>query len=181
MLSYNDLVMIVEDGVIDAPIENINGASIDVRLDSIILIERPSRYEEIRMVNLSNKESLTMDSYDISKEGFYLLHPGQFILASTIEVFNLPDNIQCSFHLKSSIARAGLNHLFAGYCDPGWNNSKLTLELKNDTQYHTHVLTPGMKIGQMEFNMVKRVPKDKSYSTVGRYNNTISATGSRGV
>jgi len=46
------------------------------------------------MVNLSKKESLTMDSYNMSKEGFYLLHPGQFILASTIEVFNLPDNIQ---------------------------------------------------------------------------------------
>ena len=94
MLSYNDLVMMVEDGVIDAPVENINWASIDVRLDNIILIERPSRYEEIRMVNLSKKESLTMDSYNMSKEGFYLLHPGQFILASTIEVFNLPDNIQ---------------------------------------------------------------------------------------
>jgi len=83
--------------------------------------------------------------------------------------------------LKSSLARSGLQHLMAGWCDPGWNNSKLTLELTNVTQHHTLLIKPGMKIGQMVFWSCTPVPLDKSYSVTGQYNNQETVTGNKGV
>ena len=87
-------------------------------------------------------------------------------------MFNLPDDISAQFVLKSSRAREGLNHLLAGWCDPGWNNSKLTLELKNERRYHGLHLYPNLKIGQMVFHRMSNVPA-LSYAVTGNYNNHL--------
>jgi dCTP deaminase len=102
--------------------------------------------------------------------------PGEFILAHTMETFNLPDNICAEFKLKSSGARTGLENALATWCDCGWNGSTLTLELKNLLRYNSLRLTPGMYIGQMIFYKVTEVPKDRSYATIGRYNNDKSVS-----
>jgi len=102
----------------------------------------------------------------------YELTPDSFILAATQETFNLPDDICAEYRLSSSLARAGLNAALAMWCDPGWHGSQLTLELKNWTQAHDLLLRSGMKIGQMIFHRVKPVPEERSYRTVGSYNNT---------
>jgi len=94
-------------------------------------------------------------------------------LAETLELFNLPDDISCQFVLKSSRARSGLNHLLAGWCDPGWHGSKLTLELKNERLHHALPLWPGLKIGQMVFHQMSSVPL-KSYAVTGNYNNHLT-------
>lgn len=179
LLSYNELVELVEYGVIDADYELINGASIDLRLHNEILIEQWVP-EYNRIVNLSKKESPKFESITMDSGGF-IFKPGMFILASTVETFNLPNDIACEFKLKSSIARAGINHLLAGFADPGWHNSRLTLELKNCLQFHSVLLKPNMKIGQMLFHRVKPVPEDKSYRVNGRYNGTLQTTMSKGV
>jgi dCTP deaminase len=159
--------------------DNINGASIDVRLHDEVMVEKyVQQFNGI--VDLSNKEAPAMESSIINKGGF-VLKPQQFILASTVEVFNLPDDIACEFKLKSSAARAGLNHCLSGWADPSWSGSRLTLELKNELQYHSLLLKPGMKIGQMVFFRCHPVPMDHSYATVGRYNNTMNTTSSKGV
>jgi len=111
----------------------------------------------------------------------FYIRPGEFCLAESREVFNLPNNIAAEYKLKSSMARNGLNHLLAGWCDPGWYGSTLTLELHNVTQYHTIKLQPGMKIGQMVFYEVEPVPEEKSYKTKGQYNNQKGAQESKGV
>lgn len=176
LLSYIELVKLVENGVINAKPELINGASIDVTLYPTIMVELPSQSR--LKIELASKESLRFIEVEMKHQ--YELHPGQFILAATEEVFNLPNDIVCEFKLKSSIARAGLNHLFAGFCDPNWSNSRLTLELKNDTQFHDLILRPGMKIGQMVFYRVTPVPHEQSYAVKGHYNNTLKATASVG-
>jgi dCTP deaminase len=75
------------------------------------------------------------------------------------------------------MARIGLEHLNAGWCDAGWNNSVLTLELKNMTQYHTIMLQKGDKIGQMVFFEHEPVPHERSYAVRGRYNNDSTVSG----
>jgi len=123
LLSYNELVELVESGVITADLENVNGASIDVRLHTEIMVEQyVQQYHSI--VELSKKESPSLLSVDISDKGF-VLKPGQFILAATVEFFNLPSDIACEFKLKSSLARAGLNHHLAGWCLTG--DTKISL------------------------------------------------------
>jgi dCTP deaminase len=180
LLSHNELVNLVYDGVITAPHENINGASIDLTLDSIIMKESPS----IPMyIDLNKKETLKMEMVDLHKHKYsrYTLLPGDFILASTNEIFNLPNNIAAEYKLKSSLARSGLQHMLAGWCDPGWTSSKLTLELYNATMYHNIMITAGMKIGQIVFWKCDPVPESASYKTKGQYNNQDKVTGSKGI
>jgi dCTP deaminase len=108
-----------------------------------------------------------------------LLVPQQFILAHTIELFNIPDTLCAFFALKSSRGREGISHVLAGFCDAGWNNSRLTLELHSVRQYHSIPIWHGMSIGQMIFGDMSQVP-EKSYSLVGRYNNCPTVEPSKG-
>lgn len=178
LLSYNQLVELVESGVIDAPMENVNPASIDITLDDVILLEDEPRFAAV--VDLMNKESICTRSHILDERG-YILAPGEFVLASSREIFNVPDDLCCEYKLKSTLARNGLDHALAGWVDCGFHGSKLTLELKNVTRKHDLILKPGMKIGQMVWFRVEPVPADKSYRVVGRYNGQQQVQGSKGL
>ena len=68
------------------------------------------------------------------------------------------------------MARIGLEHLNAGWCDAGWTGSVLTLEFRNLTTFHEIELIYGDKIGQMVFFKHDPVEMDNSYAVKGRYN-----------
>jgi dCTP deaminase len=177
LLSYEELVNLVKQGVINAPLENVNGSSIDLTLHNIIEVESCCGQEAI---DLKNKESINTETLIITNCG-YELRPKEFILASSNEIFNLPDNISAEYKLKSSMARNGLEHLNAGWADATWTNSRLTLELVNMTQYHPLLLKPGMKIGQVVFFRHRKVPAHAAYATRGQYNNQEEVTASKGI
>lgn len=146
----------------------VNPASLDLRLGDRLQVEqRWSR--QMRTIDISNHTARRP----------YWLKPGHFVLGETREVFNLPDNIATQFVLKSSRAREGLEHLLAGYCDPGWNGSVLTLELHNSRRLHAVPLWPGLAIGQMVFHRMSSRPLE-SYAKTGRYNGDREVTGSKG-
>ena len=92
----------------------------------------------------------------------------------------LPDDVAGQFALKSSVARSGIEHLMAGYIDPGFNNSVLTLELKNARRSHPVFLWPGMRIGQIIWQRMAATPTT-SYRESGRYNGDKSVTASKGL
>lgn len=146
----------------------LNPASIDVQLGDRLMIEVEHR-PELEIYGISHH----------TKDNPYWLAPGEFALAETREIFNLPEHIAGQFVLKSSRAREGLEHLMAGYCDPGWHGSRLTLELHNSRRYHNLPLWPGMKIGQMVFHVISGRP-ERSYAVTGRYNGDQAVTASRG-
>ena len=141
--------------------ELLNPASLDVLLGDHLMVESIYSPELVR-VDISHR----------TEDDPFLLQSGEFCLAETLELFNLPDDISCQFVLKSSRARSGLNHLLAGWCDPGWHGSRLTLELKNERVHHALPLFPGLKIGQMVFHVMSNVPL-KSYAETGHYNNHL--------
>lgn len=178
LLSYHELHQLIADGVIDADPENVNGTSIDVRLDRTILVELEKK--ELGIVDPSLKQSHETIAIVMPDDG-YLMLPGQCVLASTVETFNLPDDLSCEFKLRSSMARVFLENMLATWGDPWWSNSKMTLELKNELQYHAILIKPNMKIGQIIFYRSKPVPEDRSYKLRGRYNNTTIVTASKGV
>lgn len=111
----------------------------------------------------------------------YILRPGDFALAHTREIFHLPDNLAIEYKLKSSLARAGLGHLLAGWGDPGWHGAALTLELVNHLQVHDLILRPGMPIGQVVFWRGRSVPAHASYAARGQYNGDTTVTPSKGL
>jgi dCTP deaminase len=165
-----EIIRLCADGMVtpfDAML--VNPASLDVRLGYSLLIESAESPELI---------PYPLDRH--SREDPYQLIPGQFVLAPTIETFNLPNDLSAQFVLKSSLARKGLQHMLAGYCDPGWHGSVLTMELKNVRQLWPVPLWPGMKIGQMVFTKMLSEPK-LSYKETGRYNNDKTVQQSRGV
>jgi dCTP deaminase len=148
--------------------ELVNPASIDVRLGTNLLVEKIGHHR--------------MEPYSL--EGFtqempFYLAQGRFVLAETMETFNVPDDYAGQFALKSSRAREGFEHLMAGYIDPGFHGSKLTLELCNARRYHPLVMWPGMRIGQIVWHRMSRVPAH-SYRHVGRYNNDPKVQRSKG-
>ena len=162
-------------------VSQVNGASIDVRLGRIFLQEK---YHDVRYrpcVDLKKKESLNMHKRIFGWGDKFYLEPGEFILAETVEIFNLPLYISAEFRLKSSGARAGLDQALAVWCDPGWHGSVLTIELRNNCRFHTLVLEPGMKIGQVVFFKGEPVPHKDSYAVRGQYNNDTEVTGNKGV
>jgi len=164
ILSDQDIRELCLQGLVDPFDEElINPASLDVRLGTRLLIEAAQSPELV----------------PYTMEEPYLLVPGQFVLAETLEIFNLPDSICANFALKSSRAREGLSHALAGFADPGWHGSRLTLELHNIRQLHPVTIWPGMKIGQAIFHKLTQPPL-KSYAVTGRYNNDLKVMGSKG-
>lgn len=114
-----------------------------------------------------------------SEENPYWVVPGQFFLADSVAIFNIPQNLSAEVMLKSTPARGGLDHLKAGFCDPGWHGSKLTMEFKNVRQLHSIPIWPGKKLVQMVFTKMDAIPR-RDYSVTGRYNNDTTVQGSKG-
>lgn len=174
LLSYTEICELIEQGVISgAKYENVNSSSLDITLGESIMVEERPR--DGTLISLKDKDNLTMDRERLP----YILIPREFVLASSKEVFHLPNNISAEYKLKSSMARIGLEHLNAGWCDAGWHGSVLTLELKNMTRFHHLLLSEGDKIGQIVFFRHTEVPANKSYAARGRYNNDLEAQGAK--
>lgn len=147
--------------------ELVNPASIDIRVGNLILLpdDQPGTW-------------ITSFIGDSSKNDPYMVKPFQFLLAESLETFYFPDDICGQFILKSSRGREGWQHCLAGFCDPGWHNSKLTMELYNVSRWDLPIY-PGLKIGQIEFRRMDERPS-KSYAETGRYNNDQEVKSSRG-
>lgn len=166
---------LIEAGVIEnARLEALNATSIDIHLGDFILVETIPDHTRLTghapVVSLKDKEPLHMTKINLKEQGSFILRPGQFILAQTQEIFHLPNNISAEYKLKSSMARIGLEHLNAGWCDAGWNGSVLTMEFRNLTTFHEIELCYGDRIGQMVLFQHEPVDHDMSYAAKGRYN-----------
>ena len=177
LLSYNDLCVLVDIGVIDVPLSQINGTSIDVTLDKFICVEDLSGGMD--KVDLAKGENIKLTKqFELDGRGYMM--PDTVLLASTFETLNMPNWLSAEYSLKSSLGRNFLGHELAGWCDPCFNG-KVTLELKNNTQFHKLILTKGMKIGQVKFFKHAPVPHDKSYAVRGQYNGQDKVQPSRGI
>lgn len=178
LLSHNNLFQIVADGILEGALEeNINAASIDVRLGNTILYEGT---DPLPPVDLAKKQSIHWLEKTLADDECFELKPGAFVLGQTVEVFNLPDYIAGEFRLRSSMARNGLDQALAVWLDPGFKGSVLTIELRNNSQNQSVLLTPGMRVGQMIFYLCYPAPHSRSYSSIGRYNDSKTTTASRG-
>lgn len=179
LLSYSQLELLAAAGVItNVQPEQINGTSIDITIGEYVMVEMCAPIGRLHTVELQKKQSLQQMRQKIHPQGYYL-RPGEFVLVQSQQQFNLPLDISAEYKLKSSMARIGLEHLNAGWCDPGWHGSVLTLELKNMTQTHTIVLNIGDRIGQVVFFRHAPVPVAHCYAKRGRYNHDKQVEGAK--
>jgi dCTP deaminase len=93
----------------------------------------------------------------------FVLRPGDFVLAQTLERITLPSWMAAKLEGKSSLGRLGLElHATAGFIDPGFHGT-ITLELSLVSP-RPLILYPGMKIGQLAFYSLSS-PAMKPYGT----------------
>ncbi len=122
-------------------------SSLDVRTDRLFRVFRNSRYPYID-VKLEQEELTEL--VEVDGDAPFILHPGEFVLGSTLERVRLPDDLVARLEGKSSLGRLGLLiHSTAGFIDPGFDGH-VTLELSNVANLPITIY-PGMKIGQLSF------------------------------
>jgi dCTP deaminase len=148
LLSDRDLAKELEGGQLRLePFDQalVQPSSIDVRLDRWFRVFNNHLYTHIDPA--IQQDELTSMVETVDGESF-VLHPGEFVLASTLEVITLGDQLAGRLEGKSSLGRLGLlTHSTAGFIDPGFSGH-VTLELSNVANLPIR-LWPGMKIGQL--------------------------------
>jgi dCTP deaminase len=150
LLSDRDIRAEVDGGrVVLEPYDEamVQPSSVDVRLDRYFRVFENHRYPHIdpSVEQPDLTRMVTTPDHDP-----FVLHPGEFVLASTYEVVTLPDDVAARLEGKSSLGRLGLlTHSTAGFIDPGFSGH-VTLELSNVATLPI-MLWPGMKIGQLCF------------------------------
>jgi dCTP deaminase len=152
-------------------------SSIDVRLDRYFRVFENHRYPHI---DPAQEQPHLTRLFEPPGDEPFILHPGEFVLASTFEAVTLPDDIAARLEGKSSLGRLGLlTHSTAGFIDPGFTGH-VTLELSNVATLPIK-LWPGMKIGQLCFFRLSS-PSENPYGSAvhgSRYQGQRGPTASR--
>lgn len=162
------LKMLEEKTLVVTPVEKeqIQPASVDVRLGNTFSIVEDSSTGIINLEEKINYKTIQTDTY--------ILLPGQFVLATTMEYFELPDNLTAFVEGRSSLGRMGLFIQNAGWVDPGFKG-EITLELFNANRCAIE-LKAGRRVGQLVF-------AEMDYHALnpynGKYQGQMGATGSR--
>lgn len=163
ILSDKDIKIRVKKDLVIKPFDPkcVQPSTYDVHLSSQF---RLFTNHSLALIDLKKKQVVT-ELVDVGKKGKLILHPGEFILGSTVEWFEIPDDLAVKIEGRSSLGRMGLVvHATAGYIDPGFKGH-VTFEMSNLNRVPI-VLYPGMRAGQVcFFQMTSKA--DRPYGTAG--------------
>jgi len=180
ILSDRTLRQQIADGrIIIEPFDDnsVQPSSIDVRISNLFRVFR--NFTE-RVIDVKHDMATLTEPIEIAPEGVFILHPGEFVLGSTLERIGVPDDLVGRIEGKSSLGRLGLIiHSTAGFIDAGFDGH-ITLELANVASLPI-TLYPGMKIGQVSF-MQMSTPAERPYgkgATGSKYQGQRGPTPSR--
>ncbi len=169
ILSDKTIVKMLDEGELEiSPLEaaQIQPASVDIRLGNTYSIVEDLHTGIIDLERKVKYKTITADTY--------ILLPGQFVLATTMEYFRLPNNVTAFVEGRSSLGRMGLFIQNAGWVDPGFEG-EITLELFNANRYAIK-LTAGRRVGQLVF---AKMDNSALNPYRGKYQGQKGATGSR--
>lgn len=156
--------LLIAGEMYDVDASCINAASLDIRLGKAIHVESGLG----GVIDYRKREKLQTHEYVMDDDG-YVIKPGECILAHSMEWCNFANDTSALFRIKSSMGRIFLEHMDAGFVDPGFRG-RLTLEFKNMSNFHSILLRPGDRIGQLIFMKGEPVSDEHSYRTTGNYN-----------
>jgi dCTP deaminase len=138
-----------EGGILIEPFDEkaVQPSSVDLRVDRYF---RVFRNDTTPYIDPKEPQEDLTELVEVDDEGAFILHPGEFVLGSTLERVALGHDLVARLEGKSSLGRLGLLiHSTAGFVDAGWDGH-LTLELSNVANLPIAIY-PGMKIGQISF------------------------------
>ena len=160
--------MLEEKSLVIEPLtkEQVQPASVDIRLGNTFSIVDDSPTGMISLSSEIKYKTITADKY--------IILPGQFVLATTMEFFELPDDLTAFVEGRSSLGRMGLFIQNAGWVDPGFKG-EITLELFNANCCAIE-LQAGRRVGQLVF---AKLDEHALNPYDGKYQGQKGATGSR--
>ncbi len=183
ILSDGDIAARLDEG--DLVIEPLNDpelqiqpASVDLRLGREFLEFRRTNIPCIHPDRETEVEEYVEESRVAEGEEF-ILHPGDFVLGTTVERVEIPPDLIAHVEGRSSLGRlAVVVHATAGLCDPGYRG-QITLELSNLGAAPV-ALTPGMRISQLTFTELS-TPAERPYGAErgSKYQNQSGPQASR--
>jgi len=125
--------------------EMVQPASVDLKLGGSFRVFHNHR---VQTIDLADPPRDLTERVLVEEGDAFVMHPGEFVLGTTLERVELPDDIVARIEGKSSLGRLGLIcHATAGFVDPGWEGA-LTLEITNFNNVPI-VLRPGLPIAQL--------------------------------
>ena len=169
ILSDQTLARMLADGsLIVQPLtpQQVQPASIDIRLGNTFSIVEDTSSGVIRLDKEIRYKTIQTDTY--------LLLPGQFVLATTMEYIALQDDLTAFVEGRSSLGRMGLFIQNAGWVDPGFRG-EITLELFNANRCAIE-LHAGRRVGQLVF---AKMDAPALHPYAGKYQGQTGATGSK--
>lgn len=169
ILSDRTLINMLKKGELKiTPMEKaqIQPASVDIRLGNTFSIVEDSHTGIVTLENEIKYKTITSDTY--------ILLPNQFVLATTMEYIELPNDLTAFVEGRSSLGRMGLFIQNAGWVDPGFQG-EITLELYNANRCAIE-LKAGRRVGQLVF---ARMDETALNPYNGKYQGQKGATGSR--
>ena len=138
----------------------IQPSSVDVKVSNLF---RVFRNHSAGVLDVKKDLTDLTELVEVPADGVFMLHPGEFVLGSTLERIGVPDDLVARVEGKSSLGRLGLLiHSTAGFIDAGFDGH-VTLELANVANLPI-TLYPGMKIGQVSF-MRMTSPAERPYGS----------------
>lgn len=151
----------------------IQPASLDIRLGDTFAVFNHHMRDDV--IDPKVDSSGFLDYYTVAAGDHFTVHPGDFVLATTMEEIGLADTLGARVEGKSSLGRLGLVvHSTAGFIDPGWELATITLEISTAVGIPFR-LYPTMPIGQLAFTRVEAVSAGYSGSYVNQVGPTPSA------
>jgi dCTP deaminase len=170
---------IASGGIVIDPLDEnaIQPSSVDVRVDRYF---RVFRNDTTPYIDPKQAQEDLTELVDVDDGKAFILHPGEFVLGSTLERVALGPELVARLEGKSSLGRLGLLiHSTAGFVDAGWDGH-LTLELSNVANLPIAIY-PGMKIGQVSFlRMTSEAERPYGSETAGsKYKGQRGPTPSR--
>ncbi|MFB6112290.1 MAG: dCTP deaminase [Halobacteriaceae archaeon] len=134
---------------LDDPGLQIQPASVDLRLGDRFLEFRRTNIPCIHPDDETEIEDYVSETV-VDQDDDFVLHPGDFVLGTTVERVRVPDDLVAHVEGRSSLGRLAIVvHATAGLADPGYEG-QITLELSNLGAAPV-ALTPGMRISQLTF------------------------------
>ncbi|MFB6283346.1 MAG: dCTP deaminase [Halobacteria archaeon] len=184
ILSDRDIRERLENGdltvePLDDPELQIQPASIDLRLGREFLEFRRSNIPCIHPNSEEETEDYTRKNI-VEQGEDYVLHPGDFVLGSTYETVEIPEDLVARVEGRSSLGRLAIVvHATAGFVDPGFRG-KITLELSNLGTAPVALRPEEMRISQIvltELSTAAEVPYGSERGS--KYQDQTEPTASR--
>lgn len=176
MLVDHEILSAIETGDIqisppDSVLAHIQPSSLDVRLGSVFLTLDTRR---LSYIDPKVDTSSYWTRHECEPGEYFTVHPGELVLAATLEHIGLGDTITARIEGKSSLGRLGLLvHATAGYIDPGWALAPITLEISTVIGVPVRLYV-GMPIAHVAFERTSPVRTIYSGKYVGQSGPTAS-------